>query len=120
MATTKNQKIYNLYKLGYNNVEIAQMYNLSRSRIAVILSTFPDYVVTKVNPAKHRKQEYELICGAYTAGWTMDRIAKKFNLSIQGINKILIKNGIEKRKQGKSKNIVPRVATTFSKVVKLN
>ena len=102
MAKLKNQlaEIYQLWKQGYNNIEIAKMYNVSRSLVGKTLSQYKDYIALNGNPEKKVKDKYKAICTLYIAGSTLTELSKKFDYSIQGINKILIKNNVKKRKQG--------------------
>ena len=86
---------------GQSIPSIALANNISRSALNKLLSSHPEYEEIK-NTTKIGIDEVPNICQLYQHGWSMQEIANEYNVCIQTINKLLIKNKIGKRKVGRN------------------
>ena len=95
-----NQEIYKMWKLGYNNTEIAIKYRIHRTTVGTILKQYPDYTYKTTNPTKKAKEDHKLICSSFFGGSSINELAKKFKYSKSGIRAIIKKTLVRESKLG--------------------
>lgn len=94
--------IYAEYKNGVNINTLANKYKIDRTTLYGAFRVL-GYPVRLPQSDKRRKLSIDdeaHLCDLYQQGSTMQQLAEEFGYSIQGVNKILIRNGIKKRKNG--------------------
>jgi DNA invertase Pin-like site-specific DNA recombinase len=93
--------IYNRYKAGESVRSIADSLGVKFYQIYQQLEKRDDFPLPSGRYKKLSQKDRDLVCVLYQQGASLAMIARGFKVAIQTINKILIKNRIEKRKMHK-------------------
>ena len=97
------QKWWTEYKSGTPIASIAKRENYNRYSITLLLSkNYKEFPITR-DKKKIQKVKIEEICLEYQKGLSLEKLAKKYKVCIQTINKYLTKNYVAKRSVGRPK-----------------
>lgn len=108
ITTSMLRTMWHLYETGRSTRSIAETYGYHRTTIINAFKHFCPYPIPNRKRSKIGPKEAQEICVNYRKGQNIEKLATKFKVTINTIDRILKKNKSVKRKQGESIFLTPQ------------